>query len=150
MSGEYALLRPDTVTRICNDGHELITMGDKPSFDGSADEVKADIAASLNSIYNACGTAPSMYYSGRRDTAVSQKAASQMGLTHVQCTVDLRCASGNADDITERGLNKPIIGSIILMQPTGEAAKALDGLILGFERKGITVGTVSDVLAQDW
>lgn len=146
VSGEYARLRPDMVARIVEDGHELATMGDVPSFDGDAAAVRADIEASLKSINEACGVTPALYYSGAREIPASARAARKLALTHVLCTRDLRCAVGDANDIIERGLNEPIIGSIILMQPTRAAGEALSGLIEGFSTKGIRVVAVSEVI----
>ena len=60
-----------------------------------------------------------------------------LGLTHVLSTIDLRCGYGSKDDIIKRGLNEPIIGSIILLQPTRACADALGGLIDGLNAKGI-------------
>lgn len=146
VSGEYARLRPDIVERIADDGHELATMGDVPSFDGNAAAVRTDLEQSLSSISEACGVTPVLYYSGERSVPASARAARRLGLTQVLCTVDLRCACGSAQDIIQRGLNEPIFGSIILMQPTRAASDALAGLIEGLSEKGIGVVTVSEVI----
>jgi peptidoglycan/xylan/chitin deacetylase (PgdA/CDA1 family) len=146
VSGEYARLRPDILTRIVDEGHELATMGDVPSVDGNASEIRADLEKSLSSIKEACGVTPVLYYSGGREIPASARASRRLGLTQILCTVDLRCASGSAQDIEQRGLNEPIIGCIILMQPTRAACEALPGLIEGLLEKGIRVVTVSEVI----
>ncbi len=148
VSGEYARLCPETVGRIAKDGHELATMGDVATFDGNAAAVREDLEKSLASIRDACGVTPALYYSGTRSIPDSSRAAKKLGLTHVLCTVDLRCASGGANDIVARGLNEPIIGSIILMQPTRAGSDALPALIEGLSTKGIRVVTVSEVIGQ--
>ncbi|HWQ58784.1 MAG TPA: polysaccharide deacetylase family protein [Clostridia bacterium] len=146
VSGEYARERPDVVRRMYDEGHELATMGDVPSFDGDSAAVREDLEASLASIEEASGISPVLYYSGGRAVPPSARASRKLGLTQVLCTVDLRCASGTAKDIVARGLNGPIIGSIILMQPTRAGADALAGLIEGLSKKGIRVVTVSEVI----
>ena len=77
---------------------------------------------------------------------MSARASRALGLRQVLCTVDLRCSAGNKDDIIKRGLNEPIIGSIILLQPTRACADALEGLIDGLSAKGIRAVSVSEVL----
>ena len=146
VSGEYARLRPDIVKRIADEGHEVATMGDVPSFDGNASEIRADLEKSLLSIADACAVAPVLYYSGAREIPASARASRRLGLTQILCTIDLRCASGSARDIVQRGLNEPIIGSIILIQPTRAACEALPGLIEGLWEKGIRAVTVSEVI----
>ncbi len=146
VSGEYARLRPDMVKRISEVGHELATMGDVPSFDGDFAEVCEDLEQSLSSIEKASGISPVLYYSGEREIPPSARASRKLGLTQMLCTVDLRCAAGTSADIVARGLNEPIIGSIILMQPTRAGADALAGLIDGLSKKGIRVVAVSEVI----
>ncbi|HOF99538.1 MAG: Polysaccharide deacetylase [Firmicutes bacterium ADurb.Bin248] len=146
VSGEYARLRPDMVKRIHDAGHELATMGDFPSFDGDYAAVCEDLAQSLASIEEASGISPVLYYSGERGIPASARASRKLGLTQMLCTVDLRCAAGSPEDIVARGLNEPIIGSIILMQPTRAGADALAGLIDGLSKKGIGVVAVSEVI----
>ena len=77
---------------------------------------------------------------------MSARASRALGLRQVLCTVDLRCSAGNKDDIIKRGLNEPIIGSIILLQPTRACADALEGLRDGLSAKGIRAVSVSEVL----
>ena len=128
------------------DGHEIATMGEDPFMDGKLSAVQEDVAASLEEIEAACGVRPALYYSGTRNVTVSGRAAKKLGLTHVLCTTDLRCAAGSAEEIMQRGLNDPIEGSIILMQPTAAAAEALPGLLDGLRERGVDAVRVCDVL----
>lgn len=146
VSGAWAENNPALLLRMAADGHEIATMGDDPSFDGKLSLVQEDIAASLTKIETECGVRPVLYYSGGRNVTVSARAAKKLGLTHVLCTLDLRCAGGSAEEIVQRGLNDPIEGSIILMQPTAAASDALAGLLNGFKGKGLNAVRVSDVL----
>ena len=124
VSGKWARENADMLKRIADEGHEIGTMGDDPSFDGNLSETKADIQKSLESIKAASGVDTVLYYSGSRSVAVSARASRALGLTHVLSTIDLRCGYGSKDDIIKRGLNEPIIGSIILLQPTRACADA--------------------------
>ncbi len=146
VSGEYARDHADMVRRIAQEGHELATMGDIPAFDGSVSAVAADIQRSIESIEQAADVVPALYFSGERGIRASSRAARETGLSHVLCTLNLRCAAGSAADILARGLNEPIFGSIILMQPTRACADALPGLIDGLSKKGLRVLTVSEVI----
>lgn len=128
VSGKWARENADMLKRIADEGHEIGTMGDDPSFDGNLSETKADIQKSLESIKTASGVDTVLYYSGSRSVAVSARASRALGLTHVLSTIDLRCGYGSKDDIIKRGLNEPIIGSIILLQPRERAPMRWAGL----------------------
>ena len=146
VSGIWTAQNPALLLRMAADGHEIATMGDDPALDGSLAKVQQDVEVSLTKIEQGCGVRPAVYYSGQRDVATSARAARKLGLTHVLCTVDLRCAAGTAAEIRKRGLKDPIEGSIILMQPTAAAAEALPGLLEGLKGKGLNVVPVKDVL----
>ena len=146
VSGAWAENNAALLLRMAADGHEIATMGNDPSLDGKLTEVQRDVAVSLDKIEAACGVRPLLYYSGARNVTVSARAAKKLGLTHVLSTLDLRCAAGSAEEIKQRGLNDPIEGSILLMQPTAAAAEALPGLLNGFKGKGLEAVRVGDVL----
>lgn len=146
VSGKWARDNEAALLRMADEGHEIGTMGDDPSFDGKLSEVREDVKRSLESIKNISGVDATLYYSGTRSVAMSARASRALGLRQVLCTVDLRCSAGNKDDIIKRGLNEPIIGSIILLQPTRACADALGGLIDGLSAKGIRAVSVSEVL----
>ena len=146
VSGAWAENNAALLLRMAADGHEIVTMGNDPFLDGKLSEVQRDVAVSLDKIEAACGVRPLLYYSGARNVTVSARAAKKLGLTHVLSTLDLRCAAGSAEEIKQRGLNDPIEGSILLMQPTAAAAEALPGLLNGFKGKGLEAVRVGDVL----
>ena len=146
VSGAWAENNAALLLRMAADGHEIATMGTDPFLDGKLSEVQRDVAVSLDKIEAACGVRPLLYYSGARNVTVSARAAKKLGLTHVLSTLDLRCAAGSAEEIKQRGLNDPIEGSILLMQPTAAAAEALPGLLNGFKGKGLEAVRVGDVL----
>lgn len=73
VSGKWARENADMLKRIADEGHEIGTMGDDPSFDGNLSETKADIQKSLESIKAASGVDTVLYYSGSRSVAVSAR-----------------------------------------------------------------------------
>lgn len=146
VSGEWAEQNPELLKRMYEDGHELATMGHDPNKDGRLSWVTEDVRRSLEAIESGSGATVHMYYSGSRNIAVSSGASEALHLTQVLCTTDLLCAKGTAEDIIARALQSPIEGSIVLMQPTSEASKALQGLIDALQEKGIRLTTVKDVL----
>ncbi|OOE11884.1 polysaccharide deacetylase family protein [Fictibacillus arsenicus] len=61
-------------------------------------------------------------------------------------TVDWR--NPNPDEMVERVLNKVHPGAMILMHPTASSAQGLDKLIKGIKDKGLSIGTVSDLMDE--
>lgn len=61
-------------------------------------------------------------------------------------TVDWR--NPNPDEMVERVLNKVHPGAMILMHPTASTAEGLDKLIKGIKDKGLSIGTVSDLMDE--
>lgn len=146
VSGEWAQENQELLRRMVREGHEIGTMGASPQQDGGADAVTEDVERSIAYIHQLCGVKPVLYYSGARDVAASSRAAARLGLTHVLCTVDLLSGRGSAENILLRALDKPFDGSIILIQPTAEAAKALPACINGLRQQGYRITTVGDAL----
>ena len=148
VSGAWAQQNPELLVQMVQEGHEIGTMGQNPMQDGSADVVAADIKESLQIINTVAGIRPKLYYSGVRRVANSTRAANKLGLTHVLCTVDLLSGRGDSADILSRALDKPFDGSILLIQPTAEAAKALPACIEGLQQQGFRIGTISETLGE--
>ncbi|MDL2217072.1 polysaccharide deacetylase family protein [Christensenellaceae bacterium OttesenSCG-928-M15] len=146
LSGEYAKENGETVRRMVEDGHEIGTMGNDPHRDGDAAYISEDVSDAARIIQMASGVKPALYYSGVRDVKTSSRAASRLEMTHILCTVDVLSARGTAQDILSRALDKPFDGSIILMEPTKEAAKALPACLNGLKGYGFEVTTVGNVL----
>ena len=149
VSGSWAEENPALARRMAEEGHELATMGYAPEQDGKLSWVQEDLAASVAAIEAAAGVRPVLYYSGKRGISVSARAAKKLGLTQVLCTVDLLCARGEAEDIIARVSDAPIPGSIMLLQPTGAAAEALERVLLALQEKGMRPTTTSQVLGRE-
>lgn len=143
VSGEWAQQNPDLLRRMANEGHEIGTMGQDPNLDGDEQAVEKDLAQSVKTIGALSGVYPALYYSGTRKLGPSAQAAQKLGLTHVLCTVDLLSGRGNAQDILLRALDNPFDGSILLIQPTAEAVRAVPACIDGLQKKGFRVAAVS-------
>jgi peptidoglycan/xylan/chitin deacetylase (PgdA/CDA1 family) len=87
-------------------------------------------------------------HSGVRRVTTSTNAANKLGLTHVLCTVDLLSGRGDFEDILSRALDRPFDGSILLIQPTAEAVKAMSACIDGLRQQGFRIATVSETLGE--
>ncbi len=148
VSGDWAQNNKELLVQIAQDGHEIGTMGQLPMRDGSPEEVVADIARSVEAIQAVSGVEPKLYYSGMRRLNSSTRAANRLGLTHVLCTVDLLSGRGKAEDILLRALDAPFDGSILLIQPTAEAVKALPACISGLEQRGFRIVPVTETLGE--
>lgn len=148
VGGNWACKNKELLQRIVMDGHEIACMGSETSMDGSVDWLRSDISDSLLKIHDACGVTPTLYYPGSRDAARSARAALGLSLTTVICTADLLSARGNSSDILNRALENPFDGSIILLQPTAAAEKALPSILEALSEKGLAVGSVSSVLSN--
>lgn len=146
VSGEWAENNPSLARRMVDEGHEIGTLGYEASLAYTDEELQADIIRGIDAIERQTGIKTRLYYSGKRDVSASAKVCRALSLICIAETVDLRCGSGNAEDIITRGLNEPILGGIILLQPTRECAAALGPLIDGLSARGITAARVSDVL----
>jgi len=138
VSGEYAEMAPELLRRMAAEGHELITMGYDPSFDGKAAEVRSDLESSLLRIEAVAGLRPGLYYPGARGKWASGRAAKALGLRQVHSTLDLLCAKGEASDILLRA-EAIRGGNIVLLQPTGQLLTALPDLLSQLERKGLEI-----------
>lgn len=145
VSGEWAAANPASLMRMATDGHEIGTMGNNPYEDGNLSWVMQDITDAAGIIESISGIKPKIYYSGSRRNSVSSRAAKKLGLTHVMGTVDLLCAQGTASDIVKRA-ESLAQGNIVLMQPTKQAAEALDGLFELLESKGLHVVTTDEII----
>ncbi|MBE5784996.1 MAG: hypothetical protein E7330_04275 [Clostridiales bacterium] len=149
VSGAWARDNEALLRRMAQEGHELAVMGDDSASDGSISFLVKDIRAALDAVEAACGIRPKIYYSGTRSIRNSARAAKKLGLTHVLETLDLRTASGNAAAVAARGLEGPIAGSILLLQPTAAAAEALPALIDGLQKKGLEAVPTGCVLGLE-
>lgn len=149
VSGQWARQNPELARRMAQEGHELATMGYDPEKDGKLSWVQEDIEASLSAIESAAGVRPALYYSGSRAASVSARAAKKLEITQVLCTVDLLCARGSAADIVNRVSDAPIPGSIMLLKPTGTAARALPQVLRALQEKGMKPTTTGAVLGRE-
>ncbi len=148
VSGEWAQDNQELLVQMVRDGHEIGTMGQDPMRDGNAKAVVADIEQSIQTIHAVSGVRPVLYYSGTRAVNNSTRAARQLGLTHVLCTADLLSGRGTAQDILSRALDQPFDGTILLIQPTAEAVKAMPACLDGLRQQGFRIVTVSETLGE--
>jgi peptidoglycan/xylan/chitin deacetylase (PgdA/CDA1 family) len=148
VSGAWAKKNSELLCEMVRQGHEIGTMGSNPAFDGTLDEVNADIRESVEAIEAACGVKPTLYYSGGRNERVSGQAAKRLGLRHVLCSVDVLSARGTAEDVLLRASEAPFDGSIMLMQPTAALVEALPAILASLKKQGWTMTGVSRMLGM--
>lgn len=145
VSGEWARAHAATLERMVADGHEIGTSGYAPLLDGDVETVRADISASAAVISSITGSSTRLYYAGFRAREVSERAGEDAGLLHVSGSADLLCARGDAADIVQRASEQAFDGSILILQPTVQAAEALPALLDAIFSMGYRVGTIGAI-----
>lgn len=146
VSGQWAKNNPTLLQRMMRSGHEIGTMGYYPGFDGDVSAMVQDVAASAAVIETITGVPTDYYYSGLRGSDTASRTAKQAGVIHISCTTDLLSGRGDAVDIATRALEHIFDGSILLIQPTAEAVRALPTILSEIKLRGYTVSTVGEVL----
>ena len=146
VSGQWAKDNAQLLERIAESGHEIGTMGYYPTFDGDVSTVVSDVELSQSVIETITGISAEYYYSGLRSAETSRRAAEEAGLKHVACTTDLLSGRGDAVDIASRALEHIFDGSILLIQPTAAAVRALPTILSEIASRGYRVTTVGNVL----
>lgn len=146
VSGRWARENADTLFRIKEAGHEIGSLGYSPGIDGDPALIERDIAASAAVIESITGETVRYYNAGLRDRETSAAAAEALDLTHIACTADLLSARGEAADIALRASKQAFDGSILMIQPTHEAAKALPVILDEIRQCGLDVTTVGAIL----
>lgn len=147
VSGQWAKSHAATLSRMAADGHEIGTSGYAPLLDGDAEMIEADVSASAAVIGGITGQAARLYYPGLRDVQVSAEAGVAAGLTQVSGSMDLLSARGSAADVVQRASERAFDGSILLMQPTAQAAEALPELIDTLWEMGYSVRPVGQLIS---
>lgn len=146
VSGEWADENPDLLLRMYNEGHEIGTVGYSPAQDGNLNFVKADLKKAIGAVESITGVQPLLYYCGLRNTTISARAASSLGIQPVMCTVDLVCSNGTAHDILRRAYGNTNGGDILLVSPTSAFSHALEELLVYYGGLGLTVSTTSSTI----
>jgi len=146
VSGQWAKENPKLLLRMVRSGHEVGTMGYYPGFDGDVAAMVQDVETSAMVIKDITGIAAEYYFSGLRSGNTAVRTAREAGITHVSCTTDLLSGRGDAVDIATRALEHIFDGSILLIQPTAEAVRALPTILTEIEHRGFAAVTVGEVL----
>ena len=146
VSGEWAKAHAETLETMIEDGHEIGSCGYAPTIDGDIGLVERDVSASALVIEQITGQRVELYNAGLRDRGTSADAAEALGLVHVASTADLLSARGDAADIALRASKQAFDGSILMILPTAEAARALPAVIDTIRECGLSVTTVGELL----
>jgi peptidoglycan/xylan/chitin deacetylase (PgdA/CDA1 family) len=153
ITGDWANLYPDLVSRIHNDGHEIgnhtmhhIDLRTLPDV-----EVCNELNQANQVISGITGVTTRPYYRppyGGRDSRVRTLAAN-LGYRTVYWTIDTLDwqTTATSDSITKRVMDNLRNGVIVLMHAGSDIeSKTLDGLMTQIEQKGYEMVTVSELL----
>ncbi|MDO4571855.1 MAG: polysaccharide deacetylase family protein [Clostridia bacterium] len=146
VSGEWARSHASTLERMTAAGHEIGTSGYAPLLDGDLETVQTDISVSAAVISSITGQSTRLYYAGLREPSLSQAAGEAAGLVRIAGSADLLSARGEAADIVARASEQAFDGSILVLQPTAQAAEALPAMIDAIHEKGYRIGPVGGMI----
>lgn len=153
ITGDWANLYPDLVSRIHNDGHEIgnHTMHHEDLRTLSDVGVCSELNQANQVISGITGVTTRPYYRppyGGRDSRV-RSLASNLGYRTVYWTIDTLDwqTTATPDSITKRVMDNLANGVIVLMHAGSDVeAQTLDGLMTKIEANGYEMVTVSEVL----
>lgn len=146
VSGKWASAHASTLVRMAEAGHEIGVCGYDPTLDGDETLVYNDVRAAKNTVERITGKRVLLYYAGLRDADISARAAARTGMTCVSCTHDLLSARAEAHEMTSRVSKTAYGGTIYHIQPTREAADALDSIIDTLHTSGFAIKRTGDLL----
>lgn len=152
IGGVWAEKFPDLVKSIEAAGHEIGSHGyshPHPDRIGKHGNLE-DINKAGKIIYQITGHIPQLYAPpyGERGPAVLE-AAREAGCTTILWSIDtVDWQRPGADVIAHRVLDRAENGAIVLMHPTAPTVEALPQIITGLQEKGLSLVTVSELLAQ--
>lgn len=154
VTGRWAEKFPDLMQQIVDAGHEIGSHGyqhlDYSSLSLNKNEEEIRKADEILSKYTSerlnLFAPPSGAYN--ENTLIASNKLGYKTILWTIDTIDWRAGS-TKDVIIDRVMKKDNFnGAIVLMHPMPETAKALPELIKAMHEKGLTVGRVSDVLAE--
>lgn len=146
VSGRWARENAKVLLDMVAAGHEIGCCGYTPTLDGDEQLMLHDVQAASDVIASITGERPVYYNGGLRNADVAEDVAKKLELTNVACSADLLSARGNAADIAIRASKSAFDGSILMIQPTAEAAAALPAILTEIERGGRRVIPVGELL----
>lgn len=148
VSGEWAAKNPIALSEIYNQGHEIGTLGmyaDSTNESIALNDLIWGLEQSISNIKAACGAKVRLYYSGSVPALKASKAAKALDLECIQCTIDLLCSRGSANDILERSRTANA-GSIVHLTPTKEALLALPSIIAQYESSSLKITSTGELI----
>jgi len=146
VSGSWAQDCPQLLKRMRNEGHEIGIIGQNMFWTGEQQEIERDITDAVAVIEEKTGTRPNLYFAGTDPENEAVKAAGNLGLKVISCSVDLLSARGSKEEIISRALHSPFGGCIYLIEPTSAAAEALPDIIAGWHKQGFEIVGAGDII----
>ncbi|HLN62442.1 MAG TPA: polysaccharide deacetylase family protein [Symbiobacteriaceae bacterium] len=154
VSGRWAKDNPTLVKMMFDNGHEIASHGydlsQGPSALARAGKLKADIAKSTETIQAITG-APVKYYAPHMSEVdpTILKTAADLKLRTVLYSLDTIDWQDPAPETIVARVKNAMAGDLILMHPKANTAKALDTVLVGFQGKGLTPLTLSEMLSPE-
>lgn len=150
--GSWLSKHIEEAQRIASLGHELSNHAySHKNMSGLGDyQARDEIARTEQLLTQKLGARNSLFAPPSGDySSRTVKLAHDMKLRTVLWTVDtIDWKHPPADAIVAKIARKAVPGALILMHPTDSSTAALPGMIREIRRKGLALGTVSDVLSE--
>lgn len=150
IGGEWAKDNPELLNRILQEGHEIGNHGyshrhhNQLNIDQNIKEIKATEEV-IEEILGLRTTLFAPPYGEFNDTTL--QAAGSLGYKTIMWSIDtIDWRREGADIILRRVLKNPNNGDFILMHPVDDTVKALPTMVDELKRKGLEVGTISNLL----
>lgn len=148
VSGNWMQDFPELLERMQKEGHEIGTIGQNMFWAGEQQDIEHDITSAVMLMEEKIGIRPHLYFAGVDPEKEAVKAAGNLGLEIISCSVDLLSARGSKGEIVSRALYSPFSGCIYLMEPTSTAVKALPDIIAGWRKQGLEIVSTGEVIRK--
>lgn len=153
LEGNWVKNNPDLAKMIVSAGHEVGNHSySHPKMENlSASQTREQLHKTNEVIEAATGVKCVLFAppsGGYRDETV--KIAAEYNMKTIMWTVDtIDWQKPTPDLLINRVMRKIDNGSMVLMHPTSSTAKALDRLIMQIKEKGLKIGTVTELMAEE-
>lgn len=152
LDGSWTKKNPRLAKMIVDEGHEIGNHGfSHPDFQRiSSREIRKQLQMTNDIIHATVERTPKWFAppSGSYNQK-TVKIADELNMKTILWTIDtVDWKSPNPNEMANRIINESHAGAMILMHPTKSTAKALEKMILGIQKKGLQISTVSDVLSE--
>ncbi len=145
VSGDWAAEHPTKISRIYEEGHEILIARNSVSLD-TMKEALDELQRSANIIERITGERPTCFYCAGEYDRNYIRAAAKACLKTVSETVDIDTANGTAKDIIDRLTSCARRGSFITCLPTAAFSDALPFFEEKIKNMGLDIVSVHKML----